>query len=128
MSKFQKDPNPNSPNNFFSVWLFKCSSLYINSWHKNHLILGTEMLEHVLEFSSRYNKSVEMFDWLNSEEGYKFLKNEFNGGKCLLTAIEELKEVIEGNDPTSYDVKKEIIDEYFCGKKWSHEFQLKLIE
>ena len=24
--------------------------------------------------------------------------------------------------------KKEIIDEYFCGKKWSYEFQLKLIE
>ncbi len=120
--------NPNSPKNFLSSWLFECSGTFINTWHKDHRILGTEMLQHVLEFSNRYNKSVEMFDWLNSREGYLFLKNEFDGGKCLLVAIEELNELIEGNDPDSHEVKREIINEYIQGSKWPYEFKLKLAE
>ncbi len=128
MEKILLDQNPNSPQNFFSSWLFECSGAFINTWHKDRRILGTEMLQHVLEFSNRYNKSVEMFDWLNSREGYLFLKNEFDGGKCLLVAIEELNELIEGNDPDSREVKKEIINEYIQGSKWTYEFQLKLIE
>lgn len=128
MSKNKTDPNPNSPQNFYSEWLFKCSKEFINSWHKNHLMLGDLMLQHTLEFSSRYNKSVEMFDWLNSAEGYKFLKKEFDGGKCLLVAIEELNKLTESNDPDSYDVKHEIIEEYIRGSKWPFDFHLKLVD
>ena len=67
--------NPNSPENVLGVWLEKMSQHFIDYGHggDDYDSNCDALLSHILSFADDNGKIVEMFQWLNSEAGNRFL-------------------------------------------------------
>ena len=84
------DTNPNSPEHFFSDWLFKQTLAYHSLWHKDESIWGERLLNHIFSFAREHGKTYEMFIWLDSNECYKLFRK-YDSGKMILKSYEEFR-------------------------------------
>ena len=105
--------NPNSPESFFSEWLFKQTLAFHSLWHKDESIWGGSLLNHIFCFARDHGKTYEMFMWLDSPECYRLFRRDV-AGKMILKKFEELKSNVSENvDLSNVDSVITEIDHFY---------------
>lgn len=107
--------NPNSPDNLLGNWLRSNISNMRDLGHGPMEEVADLLLSHILDFADDHNKLDEMFSWLCSVEGDKFLsQKEFSPfGSELNYALERLDTAFSDHcyELQASGVTKEIIDQ-----------------
>jgi hypothetical protein len=115
--------NPNSPENLLGKWFEE-----IEHYESSHNLIGTDQesviargsLSHILDFSDKNNKLIEMYNWLISDEGLSFLKINSRPSEFVYYEIQDLSQNINwGNfisveDTDGISEVREWVQSYEC--------------
>lgn len=89
----KKISNPNSPDNLLGKWFEQIEIFAID-----HDLIGTEQeyvlargcIAHILEFADQHNKLIQMYNWLISNEGDKFLQDHSRPSQLVSSELKDL--------------------------------------
>ncbi len=104
--------NPNSPENLLGKWFEE-----IEHYESSHNLIGTDQeniiargsLSHILDFSDKHNKLIEMYNWLVSEDGHLFLQHNSRPSEFVYFELRTLsfeisfEQKINSNDVAEYE-------------------------
>jgi hypothetical protein len=67
--------NANSPENLLTPWILSNYNRYLEYGSGNNTKFGQVLLANLLKFALEKNVGVEMYDWIESSAGQKYLKD-----------------------------------------------------